>query len=328
MTRPPAKPQRAGATWRRATAPPSGRPPPTPALWAAGELQPIRCAHAFGRSRGRGRRPTRPRLYRGLDRLLTDATARCLNYTPAIACSDFQVLRLHVRAAVTSSRQQRRPARAADPSRCFSCSPLHRARPLHPRPAPRSPKARRPLRGPTRPTPAYPDSHSLAFDFPIATSQSCSSDRAEPAKGEKRRKQLHPRAKRGFKAATPSEASVRRQIARLERPSAAPRPATPRHDDDALEQTSWLGRCALLPGRTVAAQLPRGAALPFRALLRRTAAEPADVSRVFLASLFLANAGSVEVVPGPPLSLDSFSLRLVSTEPRLPAAEVAELALC
>ncbi|XP_047025357.1 uncharacterized protein LOC124634007 [Helicoverpa zea] len=79
-----------------------------------------------------------------------------------------------------------------------------------------------------------------------------------------------------------------------------------------------------LGGAVLAALRPR--ARPFRALLRDAAAAPADVSRLFLATLFLANAGNVEVLPGPPLSLDSFSLRLVSAEPRLAAADVAELA--
>nr|XP_049703493.1 uncharacterized protein LOC126056059 isoform X1 [Helicoverpa armigera] len=79
-----------------------------------------------------------------------------------------------------------------------------------------------------------------------------------------------------------------------------------------------------LGGAVLARLTPRPR--PFRDLLRDAAAAPADVSRVFLATLFLANAGNVEVLPGPPLSLDSFSLRLVSAEPRLAAADVAELA--
>ncbi|XP_073955626.1 uncharacterized protein [Choristoneura fumiferana] len=56
---------------------------------------------------------------------------------------------------------------------------------------------------------------------------------------------------------------------------------------------------------------------PFADVLQQAATDDADVSRLFLATLFLANAGNVEVVSGPPLSLAGFSLRVTSRDERL-----------
>ncbi|CAH2046651.1 unnamed protein product, partial [Iphiclides podalirius] len=48
-----------------------------------------------------------------------------------------------------------------------------------------------------------------------------------------------------------------------------------------------------------------------------------DVSRLFLSTLFLANAGNIEIVQGPPLTMNSFSVRLLSTDERLYRAVTA-----
>ncbi|CAK1585063.1 unnamed protein product [Parnassius mnemosyne] len=53
------------------------------------------------------------------------------------------------------------------------------------------------------------------------------------------------------------------------------------------------------------------------ARLLAAAQDAHDVPRLFLATLFLANAGNVEVVQGPPLTLNSFSVRVLSTDERL-----------
>ncbi|XP_013139378.1 PREDICTED: uncharacterized protein LOC106103995 [Papilio polytes] len=47
------------------------------------------------------------------------------------------------------------------------------------------------------------------------------------------------------------------------------------------------------------------------------AKEQTDVSKLFFATLFLANAGNIEMVQGPPLTTNSFSVRLLSTDERL-----------
>ncbi|XP_039755199.1 uncharacterized protein LOC120630113 [Pararge aegeria] len=73
-----------------------------------------------------------------------------------------------------------------------------------------------------------------------------------------------------------------------------------------------LRACAALPP-----------APPFGALLARAAKRPADVSELLLATLFLANAGNVEIIQGAPLSLDSFSVRLLSDDQRLYCAALA-----
>ncbi|XP_072932998.1 uncharacterized protein [Epargyreus clarus] len=64
-----------------------------------------------------------------------------------------------------------------------------------------------------------------------------------------------------------------------------------------------------------AARLPAPA--PAARLLAAVATQPEDVSRMFLATLFLANAGNVEILQGPPLTLNSFSVRLLSTDESL-----------
>ncbi|XP_046977707.1 condensin-2 complex subunit H2-like [Vanessa cardui] len=73
--------------------------------------------------------------------------------------------------------------------------------------------------------------------------------------------------------------------------------------------------------RSAAALLQAAQALPpcspFAALLARTADDAGDVSKLFLATLFLANAGNVQIVQGPALTLNTFSVRLVSTDERL-----------
>ncbi|CAH0720291.1 unnamed protein product, partial [Brenthis ino] len=56
---------------------------------------------------------------------------------------------------------------------------------------------------------------------------------------------------------------------------------------------------------------------PFPAVLARAAADPADVCKLFLATLFLANAGNVEIVQGAPLALDAFAVRVLSADERL-----------
>ncbi|XP_028043380.1 uncharacterized protein LOC114252897 isoform X1 [Bombyx mandarina] len=127
------------------------------------------------------------------------------------------------------------------------------------------------------------------------------------------------------------------------RPPAAALPATPAlppprtaedSDDDGFFEQSSLGdsdssrldeeqrhaeggwRGALdvrgVAARVLAACGPR--ALPADALLGRAAPRPRDVSTVLLATLFLANAGNVEIIQGPPLSVNSFSVRLLSTD--------------
>ncbi|KAJ8723585.1 hypothetical protein PYW08_003497 [Mythimna loreyi] len=63
---------------------------------------------------------------------------------------------------------------------------------------------------------------------------------------------------------------------------------------------------------------PPGPPLHADELLRRTAHTDAEVSHVLLSTLFLANAGNVAIVPGAPLSVNSFSLQLLRSE--LPAA--------
>ncbi|XP_047531134.1 condensin-2 complex subunit H2-like [Vanessa atalanta] len=73
--------------------------------------------------------------------------------------------------------------------------------------------------------------------------------------------------------------------------------------------------------RSAAALLVAAQALPpcspFSTLLERTAEDAGDVSKLFLATLFLANAGNVQIVQGPALTLNTFSVRLVSTDERL-----------
>ncbi|XP_063381633.1 uncharacterized protein LOC134668084 [Cydia fagiglandana] len=64
----------------------------------------------------------------------------------------------------------------------------------------------------------------------------------------------------------------------------------------------------------------KGPPAAFTTVLDAAAKDDADVSRLFLATLFLANAGNVEVVQPPPLTLNSFSLRLVSRDERLYSA--------
>ncbi|RVE43662.1 hypothetical protein evm_011702 [Chilo suppressalis] len=60
------------------------------------------------------------------------------------------------------------------------------------------------------------------------------------------------------------------------------------------------------------------------------AADTHEVAGLFLATLFLANAGNVEIIQGGPLTLNSFSVRLLSTDERLycaaAAADIAALA--
>ncbi|XP_045769362.1 nuclear receptor corepressor 2-like isoform X2 [Maniola jurtina] len=68
-------------------------------------------------------------------------------------------------------------------------------------------------------------------------------------------------------------------------------------------------------------ELPPAPAFP--ALLARTAKDPSDVAELFLATLFLANAGNVEIVQGAPLSLDSFRVKLLSDDQRLYRAALA-----
>nr|XP_013189501.1 unnamed protein product [Amyelois transitella] len=60
------------------------------------------------------------------------------------------------------------------------------------------------------------------------------------------------------------------------------------------------------------ARLPPGEGRPFAGVLRAEAAAEHDVSGLFLATLFLANSGNVEIIQGAPLELSSFSVRLVS----------------
>lgn len=55
---------------------------------------------------------------------------------------------------------------------------------------------------------------------------------------------------------------------------------------------------------------------PLPLLLRDHVRHKPDVSHVLLATLFLANAGNVEIVQGPPLSLDSCGVRLLSRDMR------------
>ncbi|KAM3960067.1 uncharacterized protein ACR2FA_005867 [Aphomia sociella] len=69
-------------------------------------------------------------------------------------------------------------------------------------------------------------------------------------------------------------------------------------------------------GARVLRSLPDAGCEPFPRVLAAAARCHADVAGLFLATLFLANAGNVEVVPGAPLSLNSFSLRLLSTDAR------------
>lgn len=101
-----------------------------------------------------------------------------------------------------------------------------------------------------------------------------------------------------------------------------------------------------LAGQVVRALPPPPAAVGIDTLLSRTATHDTDVSRVFLATLFLvrtaprqspparppprshpacvqANAGNVEVVQGPPLTLNSFSVRLLTPDERLYTAAAA-----
>ncbi|XP_059045623.1 condensin-2 complex subunit H2-like [Achroia grisella] len=66
-----------------------------------------------------------------------------------------------------------------------------------------------------------------------------------------------------------------------------------------------------------------GGRAPFTALLAAAARGPHHVSGLFLAALFMANAGNVEVIQGPPLSLNSFSLQLLSTDTQQYCAAVA-----
>ncbi|XP_050348274.1 uncharacterized protein LOC126772140 [Nymphalis io] len=97
------------------------------------------------------------------------------------------------------------------------------------------------------------------------------------------------------------------------------------------EWASWrervVARAAATEARGADVQRSAGALLaaaqalppcsPFAALLARTADDAGDVSKLFLATLFLANAGNVQIVQGPPLTLNTFSVRLVSTDERL-----------
>ncbi|XP_041980289.1 myb-related transcription factor, partner of profilin-like [Aricia agestis] len=61
--------------------------------------------------------------------------------------------------------------------------------------------------------------------------------------------------------------------------------------------------------------LPPAHPAPFPDLLADIATEPHDVAKYFLATLFLANAGNVEVVQGPVLTPGAFSVRLLSADP-------------
>ncbi|XP_053604939.1 uncharacterized protein LOC128672065 [Plodia interpunctella] len=73
--------------------------------------------------------------------------------------------------------------------------------------------------------------------------------------------------------------------------------------------------------------VPGTAARAFPALLGAARAAAHDVSALFLATLFLANSGNVEIVQGPPLSLNSFSVRLLSRDQdKFAAATAAALA--
>ncbi|CAG9562279.1 unnamed protein product [Danaus chrysippus] len=76
------------------------------------------------------------------------------------------------------------------------------------------------------------------------------------------------------------------------------------------------------------AVLEAAGALPspasFDAVLAAAADQPHDVSRLFLSALFLANAGSIEIVPGAPLSLNSFSVRVLCGDERLYLSSVEE----
>ncbi|XP_048485479.1 condensin-2 complex subunit H2 isoform X2 [Plutella xylostella] len=65
------------------------------------------------------------------------------------------------------------------------------------------------------------------------------------------------------------------------------------------------------------------ASTPLSDMLRDTAEDPLDVSKLFLATLFLANAGNIEIVQGAPLSVNSASLRVLSLDQQRVAA-VAE----
>ncbi|XP_047990313.1 formin-like protein 15 [Leguminivora glycinivorella] len=77
---------------------------------------------------------------------------------------------------------------------------------------------------------------------------------------------------------------------------------------------------SLPEGETENDRREKGAPAAFTTVLDAAAKDDADVSRLFLATLFLANAGNVEVVQPPPLTLNSFSLRLVSRDERLYSA--------
>ncbi|KAL4721573.1 hypothetical protein ACJJTC_000152 [Scirpophaga incertulas] len=57
---------------------------------------------------------------------------------------------------------------------------------------------------------------------------------------------------------------------------------------------------------------PAGGAVPCAALYAEAASDPSDLPGLFLATLFLANSENVEIVPGAPLSVDSFSVRLLT----------------
>ncbi|XP_052754829.1 uncharacterized protein LOC113509824 isoform X2 [Galleria mellonella] len=96
----------------------------------------------------------------------------------------------------------------------------------------------------------------------------------------------------------------------------------------AVVRRAAAGEARGLDVRRLAARLLRrlaaaDGAAPFTQLLAAAAADPHDVSGLFLSALFMANAGNVEVVPGAPLSLNSFSLRLLSTDERRYCAAAA-----
>ncbi|KAL4709728.1 hypothetical protein ACJJTC_005531 [Scirpophaga incertulas] len=57
---------------------------------------------------------------------------------------------------------------------------------------------------------------------------------------------------------------------------------------------------------------PAGGAVPCAALYAEASSDPSDLPGLFLATLFLANSENVEIVPGAPLSVDSFSVRLLT----------------
>ncbi|CAD0202004.1 unnamed protein product [Chrysodeixis includens] len=73
-----------------------------------------------------------------------------------------------------------------------------------------------------------------------------------------------------------------------------------------------------LGARVLAAlQPPAPSPAPFPRLLAGAARDQPDVSRLLLATLFLANSGNVEIIQGPPLTVDTFSVRVLSTDESL-----------